>query len=170
MWLLNYKGHNHAVIRLQLELLGYWFTIVARAGDLMEDANCFSSLGKDIHFDPLMTDYLSFQRQLYDDNAPAKGGVNDQNTSGCRSKKARIEEVAEQADSSSRATINLANIDWHQLAPADVTPEYDIDRKLLNLPIQFTETGVLQSASRLNFSFMATSTTQMIHKFSWCIH
>jgi hypothetical protein len=117
MWLLNYKGHNHAVIRLQLELLGYWFTIGLRAGDLMEDANYFSRLGEDIHSDPLMTDYLSFQRQLYDDNAPAKGEVNDQNTPGRRSKKARIEEVAEQVDSPNRAIIDFANIDWHQLAP-----------------------------------------------------
>jgi hypothetical protein len=170
MRLLNYKGHNHAVIRLQLELLGYWFTIVSRTGDLlMEDADYFSRMGEDIHSNPLMSDYLSFQRQLYDDNAPDKGEVNDQNTPGRRSKKARFEEVAEPVDPPNKATIELANIDWHQQAPVDVTTEHDVDRQLLNLPIQFTETGVLQSASRLNFSFMAT-TTQLIHKFSWCIH
>ena len=32
VWLLDYKGHNHAVKRLQLELLGYWFTIANRSG------------------------------------------------------------------------------------------------------------------------------------------
>jgi hypothetical protein len=64
MWLMNYKGHNHAVIRLQLELLGYWFTIVSRTGDLMEDADYFSRMGEDIHSDPLMSDYLSLQSIL----------------------------------------------------------------------------------------------------------
>jgi hypothetical protein len=169
MWLLNYKGHNHAVIRLQLKLLGYWFTIVSRAGDLMENTNYFSRLGEDIHSDPLMTDYLSFQRQLYDDNSPAKGEVNDQNTPGRRSKRPKIAEDKDQADSHNRATIDFANINWHSHAPVDIAPEHEVDRQLLNLPIQFTETGILQSASRLNFSFMAT-TAQLLHKFSWCIH
>jgi hypothetical protein len=169
MWLLNYKGLNHAVIRLQLELLGYWFTIVSRAGDLMEDDNYFSRLGEDIHTDPLMADYLPFQHQLYDDNAPAKGEVKYQNTPGRRSKRPRISEEEDQADSPNCATINFANINWHAYAPVDITPKHEVDRQLLNLPIQFNETGILQSASRLNFSFMAT-TTQLLHKFSWCMH
>jgi hypothetical protein len=169
MWLLNDKGHNHAVISLQLELLGYWFTIVSRAGDLMEDANYFSRLGKDIHSDPLMTDYLSFQRQLYDDNAPAKDELNDQNTPGRRSKKTRIVEEVDQTNTPDRATINFANVNWHAHTPVDITPEHEVNRQLLNLPIQFTETGILQSKSHLNSSFMAT-TTQLIHKFTWCIH
>jgi hypothetical protein len=135
----------------------------------MEDADYFSRMGEDIHSNPLMTDYLSFQRQLYDDNAPAKGEVNDQNTPGRPSKKARLEQAAKQIDTVTTAAIELANIDWHQQSPIDVTPANDVNRQLLNLPIQFTETGVLQSASRLNFAFMAT-TTHLIHKFSWCMH
>jgi hypothetical protein len=42
MWLMKYRGHNHAVIRLQLELLGYWFTIAPRTGNLMANADYFS--------------------------------------------------------------------------------------------------------------------------------
>jgi hypothetical protein len=68
-WLLmSYKGHNHAVIRLQLELLSYWFTIAVRPGRMLKDANFFSRLGQDLHIDPLLKDYLSFGRQLYTDN------------------------------------------------------------------------------------------------------
>jgi hypothetical protein len=52
LWLMRYKGHNHAVIRLQLELLGYWFTIAPRTGDLMADADYFSRLGEDVSTDP----------------------------------------------------------------------------------------------------------------------
>jgi hypothetical protein len=46
------------VIRLQLELLAYWFTIAVRPGKMLEDANYFSRLGKDVHIDPLLKDYL----------------------------------------------------------------------------------------------------------------
>jgi hypothetical protein len=56
-WLMNYKGHNHAVIRLQLEILSYWFTIAVRSGYMMEDTNFFSCLGEDLHIDPLLKDY-----------------------------------------------------------------------------------------------------------------
>jgi hypothetical protein len=136
---------------------GLLFTIMSRAGDLMEDANYFSRLGEDIHSDPLMTDYLSFQRQLYDDNSPAKGEVNDQNTPGRCSKRPRIAEDKDQAGSHNRATIDFTNIDWHSYAPVDITPEHEVDRQLLNLPIQFMETGILQSASRLNFLYGDTA-------------
>jgi hypothetical protein len=44
LWLLDYKGHNRAVKRLQLELLVNWFTIVNRPGKMLEDANYFSRL------------------------------------------------------------------------------------------------------------------------------
>jgi hypothetical protein len=58
-WLvMSYKGHNnHTVVRLQLELLSYWFTIAVRPGTLLEDANLFSRLGEDLHIDPMLKDY-----------------------------------------------------------------------------------------------------------------
>jgi hypothetical protein len=42
IWHMDYKGHNHAVQRLQLEMLGYTFTIAKRPGAMLEDANYFS--------------------------------------------------------------------------------------------------------------------------------
>jgi hypothetical protein len=74
-WLMTYKGNNHAVICLQLELLAYWFTIAVRPGTMLEDANYYSRLGKDVHIDPLLKDYLSFGRQLYVDHPADKGEV-----------------------------------------------------------------------------------------------
>jgi hypothetical protein len=62
MWLMDYKGNNHAVRLLQLEMLGYAFTIWHRSGAMLEDANYFSRLGADIHIDPLLKEYLSIAR------------------------------------------------------------------------------------------------------------
>lgn len=42
VWLMSYEGNNHAVKRLQFELLGFWFTIVNRPGGMLADANYFS--------------------------------------------------------------------------------------------------------------------------------
>lgn len=42
VWLMDYKGHNHAVWRLQLEMLGYDFIIANRTGVMLEDAKYFS--------------------------------------------------------------------------------------------------------------------------------
>jgi hypothetical protein len=78
-WLMSYKGHNHAVIRLQLELL----TIAVRPGKMLEDANYFSRLGEDVHIDPLLKDYLSFGRQLYTNNPTDKGEITPDNLPGC---------------------------------------------------------------------------------------
>jgi hypothetical protein len=103
-WLMSYEGHNHAVIRLQLELLSYWFTIAVRPGRMMEDANYFSRLGEDLHIDPLLKDYLSFARQQYVDNPTDKGDIKPDNLPGRRkSKKARSEPETQ-------TTINFANL------------------------------------------------------------
>ena len=64
-WLMNYDGTNHAVRRLQLEMTGYSFTVVHRAGRMLEDANFFSRLADNTHIDPLIKDYLSFARQIF---------------------------------------------------------------------------------------------------------
>lgn len=54
LWLMSYDGYNHSVRRLQLEMLGYWFTIVNRPGHILEDANYFSILNKNTYIDPLL--------------------------------------------------------------------------------------------------------------------
>jgi hypothetical protein len=84
---MSYKGHNHAVKRLQLELLGYWFSIATRPGRMLEDANYFSRLGEDIHIDPLLKDYLGFARQSYVDGPPASHPLDDSNMPGRRAKR-----------------------------------------------------------------------------------
>jgi hypothetical protein len=122
-WLMSYKGNNHAVVRLQMELLSYWFTITVRPGRMLEDANFFSRLGEDTHIDPLLKDYLSFGRQLYVDNPVDKGDVTEKNLPGRRrSKKSKIEET-------SPATINLANIVFDN-SDEDIIFEHHLPKEL----------------------------------------
>jgi hypothetical protein len=90
IWLMDNKGHNHAVRRLQLEMLGYAFTIVNRPGAMLEDANYFSRLGADIHVDPLLKDYLSIARQAYVENPPSAEPLGDQNMPGRRAKRRKM--------------------------------------------------------------------------------
>jgi hypothetical protein len=82
LWIMSYKGDNHAVVWLQLELTGYWFTITNRPGQMLENANYFSRLGEDTHVNPLLHDYLSFACQLYTSNPPDQGDITADNLPG----------------------------------------------------------------------------------------
>jgi hypothetical protein len=71
---------------------------------MLEDVNFFSRLGKDIHINPLLKDYLSFGRQLYASHPADKGKVTPENLPGRRkSKKLKQEDV-------NPSTVNLANL------------------------------------------------------------
>eukprot|EP00957_Ditylum_brightwellii_P165563 12603961-Ditylum_brightwellii.AAC.1 len=62
-----------------MELLNMFFTVVHRPGCMLEDANYLSRLGEDVHIDLLMKHYLEFARQMYTQNTPPKGDVNQDN-------------------------------------------------------------------------------------------
>lgn len=97
-WLMTYDGNNHAVRRLQLEMLGYWFTIVNRPQRMLEDANYFSRLAANIHIDPLLKDYLTIARQLYSKYKPEDEDLTSNNMPGRRKRK--IAEISEDTTSS----------------------------------------------------------------------
>jgi hypothetical protein len=160
LWIMTYKGNNHAVVRLQLELTGYWFTIANRPGRMLEDANYFSRLGEDTHIDPLLRDYLSFARQLYIKNPPGQGEITADNLPGARRKKPTIE--AEHI-----TTINLA----HMPMPDDSEITYDIPshRHLHNMPIVFLSNEAIQESSRKHFSYVTESAVALKASY-WCLY
>eukprot|EP00957_Ditylum_brightwellii_P208384 15357126-Ditylum_brightwellii.AAC.1 len=100
-WIVTYKGNNHAVMRLQLDLLNMFFTLVHRPGTMLEDANFFSRLGEDTHIDPLLKDYMQFTCQMHVQHLPDKGKITPDNLPGCR-KKQKPNSVTEST------TVNLA--------------------------------------------------------------
>jgi hypothetical protein len=79
---------------------------------------------------------------------------------GRRSKKPRPTEPTQHTNE-----INLAMVDWQNSAPVDITTEEDNNNSWANVPIRFEETGQIQQTSKLNFAFMA-STTTLLHKFT----
>jgi hypothetical protein len=83
---------------------------------------------------------------------------------GRRSKKPRPSVAAEHTNE-----VNLATVDWLSSTPVGITTEEEDSKSWTNIPIRFQETGKIQPASKLNFTFMA-STTTLLNKFTWCIH
>jgi hypothetical protein len=94
---MDYKGHNHVVRRLQLEMLGYWVRIANHPGWMLEDLSCCSILlGKDIHIDPLLKDYISFTCQAYFDGPPSNDPLNNHNMPGYIPKRTKTEVADEE--------------------------------------------------------------------------
>eukprot|EP00957_Ditylum_brightwellii_P188609 14358462-Ditylum_brightwellii.AAC.1 len=62
-------------MRLQLDLLNMFFTLLHRPGTMLEDTNFFSRLGKDTHIDHLLKHYMEFARQMYVQHLSDKGKI-----------------------------------------------------------------------------------------------
>ena len=90
MWLIKYDGNNHAVKRLQLELLGYSFTIVHRSNKMLEDANYFSRVDCDIDMDPLLHSYIKLSHKMRDEFPPDPNELSANNMPGRRKVKTNI--------------------------------------------------------------------------------
>jgi hypothetical protein len=160
LWLMAYRGNNHAIRRLQLELVGYWFTVVNRPGNMMEDANYFSRLGANIYVDPLLKDYLSFARQSYIENPPSLDPISADNMHGRRSKRTKKDYKVVRDDLP--AEINLANIDWQREPEVDVTPiSCRASRDMTNVPVNITATDVVQPKSNRHFAYISETTLQL---------
>eukprot|EP00957_Ditylum_brightwellii_P020735 1563213-Ditylum_brightwellii.AAC.1 len=148
-WIMSYKGNNHAVVRLQMELLNMFFTVVHRPGGMLEDVNYFSRLGEEVHINPLMKHYLEFARQMYNKNTPQTGEVNQDNLPGRRKKKQRVEHE-------SLTSINLAQVHFPagEKAPIEHSVAIEIPRltKGMNTPVVFLNVPQLQGHSTHHFS------------------
>jgi hypothetical protein len=161
---MDYKGHHHAVRGLQLEMLGYWFSIANQPGRMLEDADYFSRLGQDIHIDPLLKDYLAFARQAYFDAPPSSDPINDQNMPGCRAKRTKMDDADREG-----AEINLAHVKWedHRI---DLTPPTNKDsRRYSNVLIIICDTTKVQEILDRNFSYITETTLVRLSKFQCCL-
>jgi hypothetical protein len=159
---MDYKGHHHAVWRLQLEMLGYWFSIANQPGRMLEVADSFSRLGQDIHIDPLLKDYLAFARQAYFDGPPSSDPINDQNMPGRRAKRTKMDDTDREG-----AGINFAYVEWEDHTIALTPPTNKDSRRYSNVPIMICDTTKVQKTSDRNFSYI-TETALRLSKFQWC--
>ena len=139
-----YKGSNHAIKRLQLELSGYFFTIVHRPGKMMEDANYLSRLNADSTIDPLLKDYITKAATLHKDSEPPSGEINKDNTPGRKKKKQKL-------NPNISPSTNYANILWDE----EVIPEHintlEKNNQTMTLQTEFQNVPISHEISKLKY-------------------
>jgi hypothetical protein len=69
-FIFSYDGANHAILRLQMRLMGWDVNIIHRNDHCITDADYWSPLGADLCFDPLFKTYLDIMRMLRIKNPP----------------------------------------------------------------------------------------------------
>lgn len=160
LWLFSYEGNNHAVRRLQLEMLGYWFTIINRPGYMMADANFFSRLAENLHIDPLLKNYIEIARQMRSQYTPEEGNITSDNLPGRRKRK------SETNDSAPPSTL------FAQLEFKDInTIEYNENTfsPLQNIPVSFcTITNDIKHTQ--SYSSHIVATAARLTSYQWCLY
>ncbi len=69
-FILSYDGANHAILCLQMRLIGWDVNIVHRNDHYITDVDYWSCLGTDLCFDPLFKTYLDITQTLRIENPP----------------------------------------------------------------------------------------------------
>ena len=69
-FILSYEGANHAILCLQMCLMGWDVDIVHRNDHYITNADYWLLLGADLCFDPLFKNYLDLTRTLFIKNPP----------------------------------------------------------------------------------------------------
>jgi hypothetical protein len=69
-----YDGNNPVIKRIQLELMGWWMTIVHRPRRMNIVPDYFSKLGHEFHFDPLLNKYMKFSKDNQTQHPPTATG------------------------------------------------------------------------------------------------
>ena len=69
-FILSYDGANHAILCLQMRLMGWDVNIVHQNDHYITNADYWLRLGTDLCFDPLFKNYLDLTRTLCIENPP----------------------------------------------------------------------------------------------------
>jgi hypothetical protein len=166
LWIMSYKGHNHAVKRLQLDLIGCYFTIWHRPGRMMEDANFLSCLNQDTSIDPLLHDYLSFSRQLYSENKPSDAELSYENMPGRRKK--RTIELSEQNADINFASLDFQSSSYHEIKIPEVHNHHILTMQ--NVPIQYSDDQPMQfKQPKQTYNHYCVASAAMLQFSSWCL-
>lgn len=167
LWIMSYDGHNHAVRRLQLEMLGYWFTVVNRPGRMLEDANYFSRIHENVDIDPLLGNYLTYARHLYSKNPPPDGEITCDNMPGRRQKRKKTP-ASDDVLSGNLIQIKLTD---EPLAIHIQDEAHTHHQVLTNTPIDFVTNPALQATATTSYhnSYIATAAATL-STFTWCLY
>ena len=88
---MGYNGHNAAIIRLQMELMLWRFTVVHRPSRWVTDADYFSRTGQTCHIDPLLIEYDTLWRVIYERNKPVIGDIRPENLPGFKRQRNKVD-------------------------------------------------------------------------------
>jgi hypothetical protein len=69
-WIMSYEGTNAPIMRLQMELMSWWFTVTHRPNRMLIDADYFLRLQQSLQFDPLLIQYMETAHTIYMRNKP----------------------------------------------------------------------------------------------------
>ncbi len=177
MWLMDYKGTNHAVKRLQLEMNGYDFTIEHRPERMLEDANYMSRINQDKQIDPLLKDYVTMANELYSDHKPPTDEeVQPENMPGRRPVKKAKSIDTSQGIMGEETQVNLALVDLsdsftviEEKKSEENNPlQSGLIEGIRNIPFKLESQSSIQSASDLP-NKNHTELASQFKAFQWCI-
>jgi hypothetical protein len=164
-WIMFYNGSNPVIKRIQLELMGWWMTIVHRPRRMNIAPDYFSKLGNEFHFDPLLNKYQRIAAENQNHHPPEATGtsINDQNLPnfrGTRTTPSMPQEApAATLGQAPSASTHLALAAYESLDTASIT----------NVPINFgSETEAIRIKS-LHQSTCCNAAFQLLNQ-NWIVY
>ena len=146
---MSYAGVNPAILRLQMELMFWQFTITHRGANWVVDADYWSRSGINIHIDPLLAEYASLAQVLFKKYEPPSGEISPDTLPGFR----RSSSLP--SPTPSPVPCNMARI--RELA----SPYY------CNVPVQFCQDADLSPPTTLYNNI--GSSAFALQRFNWIV-
>jgi hypothetical protein len=145
---MSYEGTNAPIMRLQMELMSWWFTVTHRPNRMLIDADFFSRIKKDLQFDPLLIQYMEVAHDIYKRNQPDASSpeVSPENMPNYKGKRSTPVAV----------TVNL------------LTADTSANTSVTNVPIMFA-TAEPMKPTKLHHSASAIAAFSLTH-FNWAIY
>jgi hypothetical protein len=162
-FILSYDGANHAILCLQMRLMGWDVNIVHRNDHYMTDAGYWSCLGANLCFNPLFKTYLDITRTLRTKNPPPTSfPMKSKNMPYYRGPRVvKHDDTNDCLDANHcQALVMTALVDnWHGLC------------HLSNIPVRFGElVRVTSSTSRSLHNDKFPCFAMQVLQFSWAIY
>jgi hypothetical protein len=155
-WIMFYSGNNPVIKRIQLELMGWWMTIVHRPRRMNIPPDYFSKMGTEFHFDPLLDQYRKIAEENKKSSPPTATGsiILGKNLPKLCGIRQRTNPPAQAAES-----CHLAMASYETLSNATLTV----------IPVSFGQAAPGKPSKTLNQSACGLAAFQLLQQ-SWVIY
>jgi hypothetical protein len=160
-WIMFYNGSNPVIKRIQLELMGWWMTIVHRPRRMNIAPDYFSKLGTEFHYDPLLNKYQHIAEQNQQQHPPEATGeiINDQNLPNFRGTRTTPSTAKQTATQSEPTACHIALAAHESPRNASIT----------NIPISFGNDLKAIKSKSFHQSTCCTAAFQLLHQ-NWIVY